>query len=242
MERPGQETENNVLRAILFDFNGVILDDEDLHYEAFRKVFEEEGVRITRDAYYRYCLGFNDVECIRWGLAESGKTDRAADVEKLARRKSVYYDALIGHEIRFFPGVCDFIRAAAAKYPLAVASMALRREIDFALGRAGLSDLFPVIVSGEDVERTKPDPEAYRKTLSRLNRHLSLTNPKNSIRPSECLVIEDSPAGIESARAAGMRVLGLAHTEDAARLEGADRVLPSVEGISLEEVEALFDS
>ena len=228
-----------MLRAILFDFDGVILDSEDLHYEAFRRVFEEEGFSITREVYYRSCLGFNDVECIRWGLGETEKLDGPGALKELTRRKSVYYDRLLENQMRFFPGVSDFIRAAAKQYPLAVASMALRREIEFTLKKASLSDLFCVIVSGEDVEKTKPDPEAYQKALSRLNAHLSL-EPARSIRASECLVIEDSAAGIGSAKAAGMRVLGLAHTEDAARLKEADRVLPSLEGVSLEDVEPLF--
>lgn len=229
-----------MIRAILFDFDGVILDSEDLHYEAFRKVFDEEGVSLARETYYQKCLGFNDVECIRWGLGETGKIDGAGGLESLTHRKSVYFDELLENHTRFFPGVCDFIRAAGGRYPLAVTSMARRQEIEFALRKANLSDLFCLIVSGEDVEKTKPDPEAYQKTLSRLNAHLSLTGPERSIRPEQCLVIEDSAAGIQSAKTAGMHVLGLAHTEEAARLKNADRVLPSLEGISLEDVEAIF--
>ena len=229
-----------MLRAILFDFDGVILDSEDLHYEAFRRVFEEEGVSITREVYYRSCLGFNDTECIRWGLGNTERLREPGGLEKLARKKSVYYDGLLENQTRFFPGVCEFIRAAARKYPLAVASMALRREIELTLKKAALLDLFGVIVSGEEVEKTKPDPEAYQKALGRLNVHLSL-DPARWIRASECLVIEDSAAGIGSAKAAGMRVFGLAHTEDATRLQEADRVIPSLEGITLEDVEPLFD-
>ena len=228
-----------MLRAILFDFDGVILDSEELHYEAFRRVFEEEGVSLTREAYYRCCLGFNDAECIRWGLGETEKLGEPGGLEELARRKAVYFDGLRQNQVRFFPGVRKFIRVAASKYPLAVASMALRREIEFTLEKASLSDLFCVIVSGDEIEKTKPDPEAYQKALSGLNEHLALEPPRR-ILASECLVIEDSAAGIGSAKAAGMRVLGLAHTEDAARLKDADRVLPSLEGVSLEDMELFF--
>ncbi len=228
-----------MLRAVLFDFDGVILDSEDLHYEAFRRLFEEQGASLTREAYFRECLGFNDAECIRWGLGRTGKIDKAGGLEALARRKSSYYEALLQRQMRFFPGVREFIRAAARRYPLSVTSMARRSEIETALHRAGLSRLFCVIVSGEDVKRTKPDPEAYEKTLSRLNARLDL-EPGRRVLPSECLVIEDSAAGIESAKGAGMLVLGLAHTEEAERLQRADRVLPSLEGVSLREVLALF--
>ena len=229
-----------MIRAILFDFDGVILDSEDLHYEAFRKIFEEEGITLSRETYYQNCLGFNDIECIRWGLGKTGKIHEAGGLESLTRRKSICFDELLKQHTRFFPGVCDFIRAAGAKYPLAVTSMARRQEIEFALRKEDLFDLFCLVVSGEDVEKTKPDPEAYQKTLIRLNAHLSWTGPERSIRPQQCLVIEDSAAGIQSAKAAGMRVLGLAHTEEPARLRNADRVLPSLEGISLKEVEAIF--
>ncbi len=229
-----------MFKAILFDFDGVILDSEDLHYEAFRRVFAEEGVSLARKAYYEDCLGFNDAECIRWGLEGTGRIDEAGGIERLTERKSVYFEELLDKQMRFFPGVCAFIRAAAGKYPLAVTSMARRGEIEIALRRAALSDLFCVIVSGEDIEKTKPDPEPYRKTLRLLNARLASTEIKQAIRPQECLVVEDSCAGIQSAKAAGMNVLGLAQTEDAARLKAADRVLPSLEGVAPEDVEALF--
>ena len=232
-----------MLKAILFDFDGVILDSEEYHYEAFQRVFEEEGVSLTRESYYQNCLGFNDVECFRWGLKGTGKIDEAGGIEALTDRKAVYFEELLEKEMRFFPGVCEFIRAAGKKYPLAVTSMARRGEIEIALSRAGLSDLFRLIVSGEDVEKTKPDPEAYEKTLHMLNAHLSFTETEQEIRPEQCLVIEDSSAGIQSAKAAGMNVLALAQTEEPDRLKAAaDQVLLSLEGVSLEEVEALFHS
>ena len=230
-----------MLKAILFDFDGVILDSEEYHFEAFQRVFEEEGVSLTRKAYYRDCLGFNDVECFRWGLKGAGKIDEAGGIEALTERKAVQFEKLIRNQMRFFPGVCEFIRAAGERYPLAVTSMAQRGEIEMALRKADLADLFRLIVSGEDVEKTKPDPEAYEKTLHLLNVHLSLTKTDREILPEQCLVIEDSSAGVTSAKAAGMNVLALAQTEEPDRLQAsADHVLLSLEGVSLEEVEALF--
>jgi len=230
-----------MLKAILFDFDGVILDSEEYHFEAFRRVFEEEGVSLTRQTYYQNCLGFNDVECFRWGLKGTGKIEEAGGIEELTDRKAAYFEGLLRNQMRFFPGVCEFIRASEEGYPLAVTSMARRGEIEFALRKADLFDCFRLIVSGEDVERTKPDPEPYEKTLRLLNAHLSLTNTEQEIQPEQCLVIEDSSAGIQSAKAAGMNVLALAQTEEPARLRAvADQVLPSLEGVSLENVEALF--
>jgi HAD superfamily hydrolase (TIGR01509 family) len=230
-----------MLRAILFDFDGVILDSEEYHFEAFRRVFEEEGLSLSRESYYRNCLGFNDVECFRWGLEGTGKIEEPGGIEELTDRKAVYFEDLLRNQMRFFPGVCEFIRAAAEKYPLAVTSMARRGEIEMALRRADLADLFRLIVSGEDVERTKPDPEPYEKTLRLLNTHLSLTDTGEAIRPEQCLVVEDSSAGVAAGKAAGMNVLALAQTEEPERLQAsADHVLLSLEGVSLEEVENLF--
>ena len=230
-----------MFEAILFDFDGVILDSEEYHFEAFRRVFKEEGVSLSRDTYYQNCLGFNDVGCFRWGLKGAGKIGEAGEIQALTERKAVYFEDLLRDQMRFFPGVCEFIRAASKKYPLAVTSMARRGEIEMALRKADLADLFRLIVSGEDVERTKPDPEPYDKTLRLLNTHLSLTNTEREIRPDQCLVVEDSSAGVESAKSAGMNVLALAQTEEPEHLQAAaDQVLLSLEGVSLEEVEALF--
>jgi len=230
-----------MLRAIFFDFNGVILDDEEYHYISLQKVLQEEGVTITREDYYRDCLGFGDVECFEWGLKSPESIHEAGGMEELVRRKSVYYEHLLQNEARFFPGVCKLIREAASGYPLGVASMALRQEIDLALEKAGLTHLLPVIVSGEDVSRPKPAPDVYEMALVQMHLSLSRGHGHNNIVPKECLVIEDSVPGIRSARSAGMRVLGVAHTVEQSELNEADWVVPSLEGLSVEVLEALMD-
>jgi len=228
-----------MLKAVVFDFNGVILDDEEYHYEALKRVLAQEGVLITRRDYYRDCLGFDDRECFLWGLKGEENVHRAGGMDALVQRKFLYYEALLDKETRFFPGVCGLIRRVAAKYPLAVASMALRREIEMALEKASLTGLFSVIVSGEDVEKTKPDPEAYQRALAQLNGRRG-GSPESSILPGHCLVIEDSVPGIRAAKRAGMRVLAVSHTVEAGMLAEADHVLDSLEGISLRDMEAIF--
>ena len=228
-----------MLKTIFFDFNGVILDDEEYHYEALKKVFEEEGVSITRDVYFRDCLGYNDKELMIWGLGDTTSLLTNGAMEILLQRKAAYYEALVTKEARFFPGVCEFIRLAASEYPIGVASMALRQEIDWALKKAALLSLFSVIVSGEDVKKTKPDPEVYGTALKLMNRHLS-GKSASEIMPADCLVIEDSVQGVQSGKAAGMQVLGLAHTMPPEQLNEADRVLPSLEGVTPVEVVAMF--
>ena len=226
-----------MLKAIFFDFNGVILDDEEYHYIALKRVLEEEGVSITRDAYYRDCLGFGDVECFQWGMKEPGRLEQAGGIPALVRRKFVYYEELLKKEVRFFPGVCELIREAARTYPLGVASMALREEIDLALENAGLTELMPVIVSGEDVARPKPAPDVYETALVQMNLNLSRDNGRAKIIPSECLVIEDSVPGILAARAAGMHVLAVAHTLSESDLYEAEWVVPSLEDLSVQDLE-----
>jgi len=228
-----------MLKAFLFDFNGVILDDEDHHYESLKRVLEEEGVSISREAYYRHCLGFNDFECFLWGLGNAQRVRKTGGMESLVQRKSLYYQELLQAETRFFPGVCEFIRTAAKKYPLGLASMAHRSEIEWALAKAGIGRLFSAIVSGEEVTQTKPDPEPYLEALRRLNRKLRDAG-RDPVGPAECLVIEDSAQGIQSAKRAGMRALGLAQSVTAEELREADWVLPSLEHVSLNEVEVFF--
>jgi len=227
-----------MLRAIFFDFNGVILDDEEYHYLSLRTVLREEGVAISREAYYRDCLGFGDVECFQWGMPGPEAVRRAGGMEELVRRKSRYYEDLLRREARFFPGACDLIRDAARSYPLGVASMALRQEIHLALEKAGILHLLPVIVSGEDVTRAKPAPDVYDTALARMNLAVNHGNGCGRIAPVDCLVVEDSVPGVRAARAAGMRVLGVAHTLEPAQLTEADWVARTLQGLSVKDLEA----
>ena len=229
-----------MLRTILFDFNGVIIDDEDYHCQALKRVLSEEGVAITDEAYYRDCLGFNDAELFRWGLKDAERIQNAGGLPALIERKSNYYEALLHEQAPFFPGVLAFINALGQKYPLGVASMALRREIEMTLKKGNLSAMFSIIVSGEEVEKTKPHPEAYQKALTRMNLKLG-KEAEERILPAECLVIEDSRAGVRAGKAAGMQVLALPHTTEEARLQEADWIVPSFEGLSVAYLEDLFD-
>ena len=232
-----------MLQAMIFDFNGVILDDEEYHYLSLRRVLDEEGVRISREDYYQECLGFGDVECFQWGFGGEDRLRKAGGMEALLTRKSAYYEELLERETRFCPGVREFVRESASRYSLVVASMALRREIELALGRAGLLECFVGIVSAEEVGKPKPDPEIFQKALVLLNRKSSLPGTRGDrgpIQPAECLVIEDSAPGIQAAKTAGMRVLALTHTLSADRLQGADLIVPSFEAVEPAQLAALF--
>lgn len=214
------------LKAIIFDFNGVIVDDEPLHLELFRKVLLEEGIFLSDEDYHEKYLGYDDRGCFTAALCDNARTPDAADdafIQELIERKAEYYRQAIQERMLLFPGVVELVRRSAEQYPLAIASGALRDEIEFVLQRGDLRDYFQVIVAAEDVSECKPDPEGYLKALARLNHLLQA-----EIQAHECLVIEDSIAGIEAAKAAGMRCVAVTNSYRADELQMADEIVESL--------------
>ncbi len=185
-----------MLRALIFDFNGIIVDDEPIHFQLFQRVLGEEGIRLTEEAYYARYLGFDDRGAFTTGFAENRRIlDEPKLAELIARKAGYYQDAICNH-VAIFPGVKNLIASVAASLPLAVASGALRQEIETILKGTGLLTYFKAIVSAEDVERGKPEPEIFLKALTALNaQHIG-----SPIAPADCLVIEDSKEGIRGAR------------------------------------------
>jgi HAD superfamily hydrolase (TIGR01509 family) len=229
-----------VLRAILFDFNGVLVDDEPIHLEMFQRVLGEEGVALSTEDYYSHYLGLDDRGCFAAVLAAAGETAPLPRLMRLIARKASYYQEHIRRRgYPFFPGALDLVRGlAAAGRMLGVVSGALREEVLGALRQGGVHGLFKTLVTAEDVAEGKPDPEGYRKALEALNSLPPL--PERLVHPHEVLAIEDSPAGLESAAGAGLLTLGLTHTYPAARLEQADAVAERVSDLDLPALERRF--
>jgi beta-phosphoglucomutase len=209
-----------VLRALLLDFNGVLVDDEPLHFRLLLRVLAEEGVSPEAEADPRRFLGRDDRACLAEALAGDGGPASEGRLMRLIARKAAYYqEAIRRHGYPFFPGAGDAARAcAAAGLLLGVVSGALRDEVDGALEQAGLDALVRVRVTAEDVARGKPDPEGYRRALTELNAGPPL--PARLIHPHEVAAVEDSPAGLEAASAAGLRTV--AFTPGGGDLSGAD--------------------
>lgn len=221
------------LRAVIFDFNGVIVDDEPLHLELFKTVMAELGIVLSNEEYREKYLGFDDRGCFTAALADAGRVaeaENAALIAALIERKAGLYVAAINQSCPLFPGAVPLVKSLAETLPLAIASGALRNEIEIVLGRAGVRDLFQAIIAAEDVSACKPDPEGYVKALAALN-----ALGQEAIRPEQCLVIEDSVAGIEAAKRAGMRCLAVTNSYAAEELWRADRVVATVEGCVPEE-------
>lgn len=225
-----------MLQAIIFDFDGVIVDTERIHFQALKLVLEEEQIPLSWEEYTQRYLAMDDRNCFRTALTEHGRPLTSEKVDELIARKADYFFGAVPDTITLFPGVKRFIRQCTETYPLAIASGALREEIEFILGKVGLRKFFSVVVAAEDVVKGKPDPEAYITALARLNR-LRSARP---VKPSECLVIEDSRHGVVAAVAAGMRCLAVTNSYPPEELTAAHRVVKSLEEIDLAQMETLF--
>ncbi len=216
------------LRAVIFDFDGVIVDSEPLHFDAFRAVLAEEGIDLTKDLYESRYLAMDDKTCFAAAFADAGRALSHPALDDLIERKARRLEADLAAG-PLFPGVPDFIRMLAERVPLAINSGALRAEIELVLAGTGLADCFRTIVSAEDVTRCKPDPEGYRLALDRLT---ALPGVPADIAPPQCLVVEDSVHGIASARAAGMACLAVTNSYPADFLGDASHVVASLDGLA----------
>ncbi len=202
--------------AILFDFNGVIVDDEPQHCEALIATLGEYGIELDRDTYYREYLGFDDRECFRFSFDRLGRPLGEDGLAEAIERKNGHYERAIRASLRLVPGAADFVETAALDgYRLGIVSGALRREIDLVLDLAGLRPHFEEIVAAEDVAACKPDPQGYLRVRQKLE-----------VPAARCVAIEDSLPGLAAARAAGMRCTMLATSHPAGACAGADAVWP----------------
>jgi HAD superfamily hydrolase (TIGR01509 family) len=213
-----------MIKAILMDFNGVIIDDEPIQMRAYQELLKAEGIDLGEDDYYS-ALGMDDKTFVEAAYERAGKTPEPNKVLELTLAKSEKWREIISGGLPLFPGIENFIRKMSQELSLGIVSMSRRDDIDHVLELADLADCFSTIVSANDVSTCKPDPECYREGFRRLDlariakAHLPMTH-------SECLVIEDSPPGVQAGLGADLRVLGVTNTvsADALREAGAEWV------------------
>jgi HAD superfamily hydrolase (TIGR01509 family) len=222
------------MRAVIFDFDGVLVNSEPLHFRALRESLAGEGISITEEEYLREYVAYDDRGSIRIALERHGRLVSPERVHAVARSKAEAFERLMA-EVPFYPGARELVRELAAEMPVAIASGARREEIERILHAGGLLDAFSAVVGADDVARTKPDPEPYLAAF-----HLVATRAPG-LTPGQCLVFEDTIPGIAAARAAGMKVVGVAQTYPADKLRLAHRVVPSLDGLDLAEVRAIFE-
>jgi len=215
------------LRAIVFDFDGVIANSEPLHFRGYRDVLAEEGVTLTEPDYYARYLGFDDVGAFEAIGDRCGAAWTAAQIRDLVARKAVRLEALERDVSVLFPGAADAIRRAAAAMPIAIASGARGDEIRRVLSREDLLGLFTAIVAAEDTPVSKPAPDPYLRALT------ELANADPRLLARECVAIEDSRWGLESARAAGLRTVAVTNTYRADQLV-ADLTIHSLDAMDLD--------
>ena len=204
-----------MIRAVIFDFNGVLADDDPIHMQALHKVAVEEGIAFSESEYMERYLPLNDRDCFQELWQKNGRALKQVELDDLIRRKGDYYFKAIEQKDVLFDGAANAVRAAAARGPVAVASGARIDEIRHILGKANLLDCFSTIVAMEDVRRGKPDPEPFSVAFTRLRENLK------GLAPEECAAVEDSLGGIQSAHSAGMPCLGVAHSYPRSRIEAA---------------------
>ena len=223
--------------AMVFDFDGVVVDSEPVHLVCFRRVLKAVGVELSEREYYTRYLGFDDRDCIRQAAEDHGVQLAEHRVVQLIDAKTRLVQWMFRESIAALPGAAELIHAAHdAGVPLAICSGALREEIELAATTVGVRDCFSVIVPAEDVERGKPDPQGYRLALARLREASG-----RKIRAAASVVVEDAPAGIDAAHAAQMRVLAVTTSYPADALSAADRIVASLADVtptSLEELVA----
>ena len=230
----------SMIRAIIFDFNGVIADDETPHLICFQQALEEHGLSISKEEYYGSYLGMDERPCTAALLAaRDGHCERQLLQAIIDRKAELFREHTVSHRPPLFPGVVEFVRQAGTRYRLAIASGGRREQITDALRDTPIERDFAVIVSADDCAVGKPDPAIYSYTLKLLN----AKEPRPPlVTAAECLVVEDSMAGIRSAKAAGMGVLAIATTYPLEKLSEADLVLPALNGAALGQVMDRFSS
>jgi HAD superfamily hydrolase (TIGR01509 family) len=212
---------HSTLKSIIFDFDGVLADTEPLHFRAFQSILSEEGIHLSEKDYARSYVGLADADCFRAVSYKQKHIFTGLDLNRLIQRKHAWMlQAVESHHV-VIPGVVDFVKSLAGRYRLAVASCALRQEIEHVLHVAGLMDTFEMIAAAEDVRVGKPDPSIYLYVLDELNK-------KEPLLASDCLAIEDTPVGIQAAQQAGMKCVAVATTFRGDRLRTADAIVPSL--------------
>ncbi len=243
------------LRAILFDFDGVLANTEPVHLEMFQKVLGEEGIALTREAYFEKYLGLDDRACFAQVYRDFGKVLDEGKAEDLVARKNQALLAYIKGEdtaglnrgtggapeaspALLMPGAKEAVEKASQNFFLAVVSGALKNEIEAVLENAGLRRRFHVIVAADDVSEGKPAPEGFLAAIRLLNR--DFVPPSEILLPEECVAIEDSPWGIEAAKKAGIRCLAVMTSYPRDRLREADLVAKDVRTLPWRDLEALF--
>jgi len=223
-----------VIRAVVFDFDGVLANSEPLHFRAFRDVLAAEGLTLTERSYYSQYLGYDDVGAFRAIAADSGRTPADADLTRWVALKAERLEELERGASVLFPGAREAIGRMARLTSVAIASGALREEIFRVLEREQLTSFFPVVVAAGDTPASKPDPGPYAKAVQMLG-----AIRRDGLEPRQCAAVEDSHWGLVSAKAAGLRTIAITHSYPAPELHEADLVIDHLDELTADLLQRL---
>ncbi len=226
-----------MLKAVIFDFDGVVSDSEMLHYKALNEIFSKCGVDVPKKVHWQKYLGYSDIENIEAVSRDydMGLTDE--QVVEIARQKTEVFDELVKTETTIIDGVAEFVGMLTENgTPLAICSGAIAGDIKLMLDGCEFTNAFRAIVTADDVSKGKPDPEGFLLALEKLNE----TIDGDRILPQECVVIEDSGWGLAAAKTAGMHTVAVTNTYPAEKLANlADKIVGKLDELEMDDLDEL---
>lgn len=225
------EMEADVVKAIIFDFDGVITNTEPVHIESWLGVLEELGISFDDDEYNSNYLGFNDRDFLDALGRMHGHFFEEEEKARLTEEKSLATMRMLDRNIPLMPGIAEFVDAVKDKYLLAICSGTQKSEIEYVLRKLKWAGLFNPVISSESVKRGKPDPEGYIRAFEELSERSN-----DPILSEHVLAIEDSPKGVAAAKAAGLKCAAIRGTFAAEELSKADQVCQTINEINLSKI------
>lgn len=231
-----------MLKAVIFDFDGVITDSEILHLRAFNRVLARYDIEIAKKDYYKEYLGLTDADCFNLAAQRNRPKLDGQQIENLVKQKNQIFEQLAQTDGRIIEGVRDFLQMLQKNnVPMAICSGAVRAEIELILEQAQLRHFFSIIVSAEQVKRGKPHPDGFLLTLKKLNQCVipAQAGIQNPILPGHCIVIEDSHWGLEAAKAAGMHTIAVTNSYDAKQLTLAEKIVNRLDELTVNDLQNL---
>ena len=230
-----------VLKAVLFDFNGVIINDESIHHQALEELLLAENLPLQGKELWQMSVGRSDRSCLREILNSRGRFVTDEYLDKLVVKKAGIYRQRLQQLVTLpiYPEVIQFIeKMYASSYKLAVVTGSVRSEAELVLKQAEIDRYFETIITGDDIKESKPDPEGYLLAVNKLNE----LNPDLNLLPTECLAIEDTFAGIQAAKSAGIQVVAIANTYPFHMLQRqANWTIDAFADLELDRVSKFFD-
>tara|TARA_A100001388_G_scaffold86131_1_gene62365 strand:+ start:153593 stop:154243 length:651 start_codon:yes stop_codon:yes gene_type:complete len=210
------------MKIIIFDFDGVILDSENSHFIAFNEGLKKLNINISEHEYYSKYISLDDRGVITNVVNDKNISVTNEEIDMIIKNKNDYFESRLIDNSKLFPGVEELIIQLSKNFVLSIGSGANRSEIIKTLKNNNIYDYFEIIVSADEVNNPKPNPETYNRVLDNINTDFNI---------NEIIVIEDSPGGIEAAKSAGLKCIAITNTFDNKELGKADIIVSNYEDI-----------